>query len=347
MRKINLKFLLALIFFAIFIFRPVGASAAAALDLKVFPPTAYISAKPGAGVNHQVKLKNSGLYTLEVTPALVNFHGDEQTGQVILEQKSDFTYLNLDGDKDKWGKSFLIKPGEEQTLNFVIALPSDAEYKEHTLSILFQAKQLLYVNDSGRESTLSAVIVSNLVLLVSADDQDRGELTIEQFFLPKVADSFVGFSFSALAKNIGANATPIDGHIKISHWPDQNVEMYELYPDMVLAGNKRLVRAMSEDDLKTLESMEESKEIKIAAGENYEAQKAEFINQKLKTKQFYKKSFLIGAYDLELKVGDDILQKRVIVLPFSVLLVAILLPLIHWIFNLFKKTFKKPVDLNN
>jgi len=333
--------------FFIFIFQPTGISAASALDLKVFPPTAYLSVKPGAGVNHQIKLKNDGLYTLEITPALVNFHSDDQMGQVILEQKSDFTYLNIDGDENKWGKNFVIKPGEEQILNFVIALPSDAEYKEHYLSILFQAKQLLYTNDSSKDTSLSAVVVSNVILLVSADDQNRGELSIEQFFLPKMADSFIGFNFSALVKNIGINATPVDGHIKISHWPDQSVEIYELYPDMVLAGGKRLIRSMLQEDLEALEKMEESKDIKIAAGEDYEAKKAKFINEKLKTKQFYKKSFLIGAYDLELKVGDDILQKRVIVLPFSILLIAILLPLIYWIFSLLLKILKKPIDLKN
>lgn len=347
MKRINLKFFLLLASFFIFIFQPTGISAASALDLKVFPPTAYLSVKPGAGVNHQIKLKNDGLYTLEITPALVNFHSDDQMGQVILEQKSDFTYLNIDGDENKWGKNFVIKPGEEQILNFVIALPSDAEYKEHYLSILFQAKQLLYTNDSSKDTSLSAVVVSNVILLVSADDQNRGELSIEQFFLPKMADSFIGFNFSALVKNIGINATPVDGHIKISHWPDQSVEIYELYPDMVLAGGKRLIRSMLQEDLEALEKMEESKDIKIAAGEDYEAKKAKFINEKLKTKQFYKKSFLIGAYDLELKVGDDILQKRVIVLPFSILLIAILLPLIYWIFSLLLKILKKPIDLKN
>jgi hypothetical protein len=319
------------------------ASAASALDLKIYPPVAYLSVKPGAGINHQVKVKNDGLYTLEITPVLVNFHGDDKTGLAILEQKSDFLYLNLDGDANKWGKSFLIKPGEEKLLNFVIALPSEAEYREYYLSILFQAKQLSYSSVATDNTVISAVVASNVILLVSADDQNRGELSIEQFFLPKIADSFMGFSFSALVKNIGTNAKPIEGHIKVSHWPDQNVETYELYPDMVLAGNKRLVRAMSEEDLQTLEKMEEAKEITIANGEDYEAQKASFINEKLRSKFFYKKGFLIGAYDLELKVGDDFLQKRIIVLPFSVLFIALFLPFLYWLFMVFKKSFKKPI----
>lgn len=320
-------------------------SAASALDLKIYPPTAYLSVKPGAGINHQIKLKNDGFYTLEIVPALVNFHSDEKLGQTILEQKSDFTYLNLDGDSNKWGKSFILKPGEERALNFVIALPSDAKYEEHHLSILFQAKQLSYSSASDKDTLISAILASNVVLFVGGDEQDRGELTIEQFFVPKIVDSFAGFSFSALVKNVGINATPIDGYIKISHWPDQSTELYKLYPDMVLTDSKRLVRAMTEADLKTLEKMEEGKDVQIAAGNDYATLKDKFINEKLRTKFIYKKGFLIGAYDLELKVGDDILQKRVIALPFSILFIAILLPFLYWVFALFSKSFKKPVDL--
>ena len=313
------------------------AVAASALDLKVNPPVSYLSVKPGAGINHQIKLKNDGLYTLEVTPALVDFHGDDVTGRVVLEQKSDFTYLNLDGDAGKWGKSFLLKPGDEQLLNFVIALPSEAVYAEEHLSILFQAKQLSYNSASSQDTLISAVVVSNVVLLISPDEQNRGELVIEQFFLPKIVDSFFGFNFSASVKNIGGNAIPVEGYFKISHWPDQNVELYQLYPDMVLAGGKRLVRAMSETDLQELEKMEEAKEVQIAAGNDYEAVKNKFINEKLKSKLLYKKSFLVGAYDLELKIGDDILQKRVIALPFSLLLFVIAVPFLYWISMLLKR----------
>jgi len=61
----------------------------------------------------------------------------------------------------------------------------------------------------------------------------------------------------------------------------------------------------------------------------------------LRSKFIYKKSFLIGAYDLELKVGDDILQKRVIALPFSLLFIALLLPFLSWIVSILSKSLKK------
>ncbi len=318
-----------------------SVQAAASLDLKVFPPTAYLAVKPGAGITHQVKLKNEGLYTLEITPVLVDFKTDERSGQVILQQKSDFAYLNLDGDKDKWGREFVIKPGEEKVLNFVIALPSGEEFAEHHLTILFQARQLTYASASANDTLVSAVLASNVILLASPDEQNRGELVIENFSVPKMADSFVGFSFSALVRNIGINAVPITGHIKISHWPEHEAEIYQLYPDMVLAGDKRLVRAMSEAELQELSEMEGNQAVLVATGEDFAAIKADFIRQKLRSNFFYKRPFLIGAYDLELKIGDDILQKRVIVLPFSALLIALLLPPFYWLANILASALKK------
>lgn len=315
-------------------------SAASPFDLQVYPPVAYLSVKPGAGINHQIILKNNGLYTMEITPVLVNFHTDEQTGQVVLEQKSDFTYLNLEGNPDNWQKSFVLKPGEERPLNFVIALPSDAPYAEHRLSILFQAQQLSFASAAQQGSIISAIVASNVVVLVAADEVNRGELIIEHLSLPKFADSFVGFSFSALVRNIGSNATPVSGHFKVSHWPETTPVVYELYPDMVLATDKRLVRAMTEAELKELTALEESKAVLEAAGEDFAAKKNAFIRQKLKTEFFFKRPIMIGAYDVELKVGDSLLQKRVVVLPFSMLLIALLLPPLYWLTRFLSKAIK-------
>lgn len=312
-----------------------------ALSLQVYPPTTYLSVKPGAGMNHQVKLKNDGLYTLEVTPLLVNFHSDEVHGQVILEQTSDFPHLNLDGDPNKWGKPILVKPGEEQLLNFVITLPSDAAYAEHHLSILFQAQQLSYTSLSQENSIIAAVVASNVVVLVSPDEINRGELVVEELRLPRFADSFVGFAFSGLVRNVGSNAAPITGHFKISHWPDTTPVSYELYPDMVLAEGKRMVRAMHTDRLQELEQLEARKDVLLAAGEDFESMKHAFVNEHLRSQFLFKQPVMVGAYDIELQVGGSVLQKRVIVLPFSVLIIALLLPPLYWLAQVLRATLKK------
>ena len=307
-------------------------------SLKVYPPVSYLSIKPGAAQEHQVELINEGQFSLRVIAQLVDFHSDDKTGKVILESKSENKFINIDGDPNNWGQEFTLKPGEKKTINFLIAVPSDAEYQEQHSSILFQAEQLLYEGQVPEgKSMVSGIIASNIILLTTADDENRGELIIDNFSIPRFVDSFMGIRFSAKVKNIGLNAVPINGYFKISHWPDSETELYPLYPDMVLADSRRLVRAMKEDSLEELEALEDSKEIKIAAGEDFNLQKELFITENLRSELFYKKSFLLGTYDFELKIGDDILQKRVIALPFSLFAILLFFPifyfLLKWILN--------------
>ena len=313
-----------LAFFILVVSLSAKAEADSSFSLKVYPPVAYLSIKPGAAQEHRVELINEGQFSLRVVAQLVDFHSDDKTGKVILESKSENKFINIDGDPNNWGQDFTLKPGEKKTINLLIAVPSDAEYQEQYSSILFQAEQLLYEGQAPEgKSMVSGIIASNIVLLTTADDENRGELIIDNFSLPRFVDSFMGIRFAAKVKNIGLNAVPISGYFKISHWPNSETELYSFYPDMVLADSKRMVRAIREEALEELEVLEDSKEVKIAAGEDFESQKELFITENLKSDLFYKKSFLLGTYDFELKIGDDILQKRVIALPFS--LFAILL----------------------
>lgn len=321
-----------LVFVALLIASISKVEADNSFSLKVYPPVAYLSIKPGAAQEHQVELVNEGQFSLRVVAQLVDFHSDDKTGKVILESKSDNKFINIDGDPNNWGQEFTLKPGEKKSINFLIAVPSDAEYQEQHSSILFKAEQLLYEGQAPEgKSMVSGIIASNIVLLTTADDENRGELIIDNFSLPRFVDSFMGIRFSAKVKNIGLNAVPINGYFKVSHWPDSETEVYSIYPDMVLADSKRMVRAMKEEKLKELETLEESKEVKIAAGENFDEQKELFITENLKSDLFYKKSFLLGTYDFELKVGDDILQKRVIALPFSLFAILLLFPVFYFL----------------
>lgn len=299
-------------------------------SLKIYPPVAYLSVKPGAALGHQIELNNEGQFTLRVTPQLVDFHSDDMTGKVILESKSDNQYINIEGDPDNWGQEFTLRPGEKKVINLLIAAPSDAKYEEQHSSVLFQAEQLFYEGQAPEDkSMVSGIIASNIILLTATDDENRGELIIDNFSLPRFVDSFMGIRFFAKVKNIGLNAIPVSGHFKVSHWPETETEVYKLYPDMVLADSRRIVRAIKEEDLEELEALEESKEVRIAAGEDFDAQKEAFIIEKLQSELFYKKSFLLGTYDFEIKVGDDILQKRVIALPFSLFAIFFLFPLFY------------------
>ena len=341
MKKIKTIILAFFIFSFCFVTK---VKADSSFSLKVYPPVAYLSVKPGAALEHQIELFNQGQFTLNVVAQLVDFHSDDKTGKVILESKSENDYINIDGDPANWGQDFTLKPGEKKNIKLLIAVTSDAQYQEQHSAVLFQAEQLIYDRQlKDGQSMVSGIIASNIILLTAADDENRGELIIENFSLPRFVDSFMGIRFSAKVKNIGLNAIPISGYFKVSHWPETETELYSFYPDMVLADSKRMVRAMKEEDLEELEKLEESKEVKVAAGEDFDSQKAAFINENLKSELFYKKSFLLGTYDFEIKVGDDILQKRVIALPFSLFAIFLLFPLFYLLLKwLLKKSEDEP-----
>lgn len=308
------------------------AQAKDAFSLEVYPPVSYLTIKPGAGITKEINLKNDGQYSLEVTAQLVDFHSDQLTGQAILEQSSDFPYLTIEGESSNWGKSFFLKPGQSQNINLVIAVPSDFPVGEQHLSVLFQAKQMLGA-DNAANTLISGIVASNVILLVSNEEENRAELQVEDFNIPHFVDSFLGIDFSILFKNTGLNAAPISGQVKIKHWPDENPKVYQLYPDMVLAGSSRLARGMTEDELKELEDLEKNKAVIEAANQNFQEQKNKAIQEKLKSKFYYKRAFLLGVYDFELEFAGKVIKKRVIALPLSLLILVFFLPILYWLLN--------------
>lgn len=301
-----------------------------ALSLDLSPPVSYLYVKPGAGISAPVTLQNNGRYTLRVTPQLVNFHPDNQTGRVVLEQHSDFKQLSIAGDQAKWGETFTVKPGEKVTVPLVVAVPSDFAQGEYHLSVLFQAEQMLFSDyEQTANSKLSGIVASHLVLMVSLDEDDRSQIVIKEFRLPKFVDSLMGVRWQIMARNIGLNAGPISGQLSISHWPSPTVTTYELYPDMVLANSQRQVRGVLSEDLAALETLNKQEAVLTANGEDFLAKKAALSKQVLQNNFYYKKAFLLGAYDFKLSLGDEVLTQRVIALPFSLLVLLLVLPLFY------------------
>lgn len=319
---------------------PLQAQGKSAFQLSVNPPLAYLTVKPGAGITHTVTLRNDGQYSLQVTPQLVDFRSDNLTGRAILEQSSSFPYLTIEGESSNWGKSFFLKPGQSQEITLVAALPSDVAGGEQHLSVLFQAKQMLGGNNPS-DTLISGIVASNVVLLVSGDEQNHGQLGIADFQLPKFVDSFFGIKFAVLAKNSGSNATPITGQITIKHWPATDNTVYQFYPDMVLANSSRLVRAMTIEGLEQLENLEANKAVLEAAGQDWQGQKNRLIREQLSSQFYYRQAFLLGSYDFELQLGEEVVEKRVIALPFSILLLAIFLPILYLLFNKLQAQFEK------
>ncbi len=305
--------------------------AASALDLAVYPPTAYLYVKPGAAIEHRIQLKNTGLYTLQIVPQLVDFKSDERFGQAILQAQTAVDFISLDGSRDEWGQSIVLKPSEERQFVLLVAPPLDSPHREHHLSVLLQAQQLANVPIQHAQGLISAIVASNVILLVSEDEADRGQLLVEEVRAPRLVDSLMGFEVTASVRNIGLNAKTVDGELRIHHWPNLESEVWSLAPDVVLAGSRRLLRGMKQEALEQLEKMEQAADIQAAAGVDVVAQRQALLRQELSERFVYKQAFLLGAYDVEVRVGDSILRQRVIALPFSLVILLMSVPLLLWL----------------
>ncbi|NLG06708.1 MAG: hypothetical protein GX559_03375 [Candidatus Pacebacteria bacterium] len=344
--KILNKIILAILVLALLMFAStlintdlVSAQSTDALSINISPPVSYLYLKPGAGISAPIYLENQGRYTLSVSAQFVDFRPDQETGQVLLQQSSDFKYLSIAGDHERWGKEFIIRPGEAYTLPLTIALPADFPQGEYYLSVLFNVEQMLLEDVENNANTiLSGVVASHLVLAVNLDEADRSQIVIKDFKLPKVVDSLMGIDFRLWAKNIGLNAGPVAGKLTISHWPSPAEQEYEFYPDMVLANSQRQVRGMSADNLDHLKSLSEQEEVMTANGENFLAVQSQFLDNNLLSDFSYKKPFLLGAYDFRVELGDETQVERVVALPISIVLVLILLPILYRLFTFLLKS---------
>jgi hypothetical protein len=344
MKKIFISFFfLSMIWFNVGM---VAAQSTDALSVNVSPPVSYLYVKPGAGISAPINLENQGRYTLSVTPQLVDFRPNRETGEVVLQQKSDFKHLSIAGDQNRWGKEFIIRPGESYTLPLTIAIPADFAQGEYYLSVLFNVEQMLIPDLENNTSTiLSGVVASHLIVAVNLDETDRSEIVIKDFKLPKIVDSLMGINFQVWAKNIGLNAGPIEGKLTISHWPSPSEQVYEFFPDMVLADSQRQVRGMSKEDLEQLEKLSEQEELILANGDNFLLMQSELLENSLISNFSYKKAFLLGAYDFRLELGEEVQLERVIALPFSIVIVIIFLPIFYrfFVFLIKSITVKKTI----
>lgn len=283
-------------------------------DLGVSPPTTYLQIAPGSKKTLAISIEQQGTLPLEVTPSLVDFTSDGLTGQPVLGNGSSFRHitLTLPGEQQPNKTSFLLQPKEKKSLTLTIDIPEQEPEQEHHLTLLFRAQ----VPDDivlGSGSEVSGVVGSNIIILTSHSERDRGLLELSKYDIPKFVDSFSRLTFSGVVKNTGLNATTASGSATVTDWRGTQVAEYPLYPDMVLADTAR--------QLRTAPSIEQA----LAQPE------------KIADEFIFSAPFLLGPYQVTISViqsSQDSTQisqvtKTVIAAPFSVILVMISCGLIY------------------
>lgn len=219
------------------------------IDLSLTPATDFIEVNPGETTTHKLTLTHNGTLPLVVTPKLVDFSADGQTGKPVLSETTSVDFVTLLDDGKRFGDSFTIKPHSSQVIILQIAPLKNTVEKEYPLTILFQTTPDINTTTSQHGNTVtSAIIGSNIIVSVGQQNLDYADLLIQEVKAPKLIDSFSSLEYQVLAYNQGNKAIPVYGSSRVLDWSDQELISFDLQNDVVLAHSQRLVRPASDSE---------------------------------------------------------------------------------------------------
>ncbi len=223
---------------------PIYAQTTNAIDLSVSPPTTYFHIKPGSKLVHNVSLEHQGASPVTVTARIVDFTTDGQTGTPLLRNTSSFPHYSFTSSGRAPTTTFELQPGQKHTTTITFDVPETADHDEYPLTILFEAKPTAGTTIGVGNSDVTGIIGSNLIVLVSPTERDKGQVNVAKLDTPLVVDSLFPLRFQVTAENDGANATTASGSASITNWRGDEVAAFPIYPDMVLSGSSRILRTM-------------------------------------------------------------------------------------------------------
>lgn len=207
--------------------------------LEVSPPVKYIQIKPGGKLSHTITLKNTGAFALEITPTVVDFAPDGESSSPILKENTRFSYLEV---PEAGFPTLPLRPNQTAQLTLNFSVPADAPEKEYPLTVLFEQKLL---NSSGAGSRVTGAVGSNLIVLLSHQNNPPPNLEITSLGVFPLLDMFGQLTVEPLIANLGFSAQPINGTVTIRNWRGEVLQEFSLYPDVVLGASSRRARAQA------------------------------------------------------------------------------------------------------
>jgi hypothetical protein len=270
---------------------------ASRINLSISPPVLYLSIKPGEKLTYEIWAENLGDSALEVTPSLLDFEADNKTGQPLIKQTGTFKHIRINNGLTTFGESFTLEPKQKRSVPITIDIPRSEQEEEYAMTIFFTFKNKVEGPNQDSQAKVAGTVGSNLILLITRNNLDRGNIIVKNISSLPTIDSFMPIKFTALAENIGKNATPASGSATIYNWQNKKVAEFEIHPDMILAESSRQLR------------------------------EKDFVSSEFR----YKKPFLIGLYTIQVELQKNsapdaqtfVLKKTIVALPFSIILLPL------------------------
>ncbi len=288
--------------------------AAQEVGLKVSPATEFVSVQAGGRVEHSIAITNSTEKTVSLQTTVVDFQPDNQTGNPILSEGTEFTYFTEE-TQARLAQPITLFAGQTYSLTLEINPPQDASTQEFPLTVLFStAPEETF--DVATGTAVRSMIGSNLVVLVSDGVNPSSRITGATIESRRLIDSLQKLQFSILVENDSQSAAYASGSAVIKNIFEEEVARIQLLPDTVLAGSTRRARQANEEVEHNLDR---------------------FI---------YDEPLLLGAYTISIELEQEdgepqiIAQRTTFAFPLLAIVVGLLLWAPFWFtsFDLFSDT---------
>ena len=171
-----------------------GVSGQTGTALRISPPNFEITAEPGQVVAQQIRVSNRGDSPIPITMQIAGFRPQGQEGQVELteEEEAEFGILTWTTVSPS---EFVLEPGAEEAVTFLIEVPDNAPPGGHYMSILAK------LGSSGGQGLAVGQRIGSLVLLRVA-----GEVVEQAQLADFAAPSFAAkgpIDFDVVLRNTG------------------------------------------------------------------------------------------------------------------------------------------------
>ena len=188
---------------------PLNAQTASGFNLSASPLPINLSAKPGETVSTELRIKNNGTETEELTVSLFKFSAAE-SGQVKLSERTSgddyFDWVTFSS------KTLSAKPGQWASVNMTITLPEEAAFGYYYAVSFSKAGEPQSVD--GGAALKGQLVV--FVLLEAVVPNAVRKLNIVSFTADRKSYEFLPAGFSLDVRNTGNVHVVPRGNIFIS-----------------------------------------------------------------------------------------------------------------------------------
>jgi hypothetical protein len=328
LNKSIIRFVVALSFALVGIAVSLGPAHASSdpIDLNVSPPVTYLKIKPGTQHTLSFTLEQQGTLPLQITSKVVDFSPHPSGTGIVLNDSTSFPYLAFTGGPNELQQAMLLKPGEKRRYEVSLNIPAEAPEREYHLTWLFEAKpdSSFTIGEVGAQ--VSGTVGSNIIVLITNQDESRGQLQLKKFQLPTLVDSFSPVTFQLLAENTGPQALTASGSATITDWQGKVVKTFTFYPDTVLAQSSRSLRTLDSDQIPD----QSTQPLPDPATPSLNP---EFLKPLPAVAFTYDPPFLFGVYQVKVSMNNintqnqsyDVQTSNFIAIPISIIIILALM----------------------